>query len=260
MTRGPTSDRTGDRRSVVARVFQILDAFAEEDSELPAAELVRRTRLPKSTVHRLTNDLVDHGLLVKRPGGVALGRHLFELGCLVPPFRRLRQVALPYMEDLYEATHEIVHLAVLDGGDVLYLVKIAGHNQVPLPTRDGARLPGHATALGKAILAKAPRAVVAEVLGRQLVALTVNTIVRPGVLRQQLTEAARVGVAFDREESFLGVACVAAPVVVPGYVPGAAVSVTGPTSRFDPAAVASAVHSVAQAITRALAARPATPA
>ncbi len=243
---------------MVARLFQILDAFSEEDSGLSRAELVRRTGIPKSTIHRLTNDLVDQGVLVRKPGGVALGRHLFELGCLVPPFRHLRQVALPYMEDLFEATHEIVHLAVLDGGDVLYLVKIAGHNQVPLPTRDGARMPAHATALGKVILAKAPRAVVAEVARRPLAALTVNTIVLPDVLVQHLAEAARVGVAFDREESFLGVACVAAQVVVPGYPTAAAVSVTGPTSRFEPAVVAPAVRSVAQAITRALAARPAT--
>jgi DNA-binding IclR family transcriptional regulator len=248
------------RRSVTGRVFSILDAFGDTDRNLTAAELVRRTGLPKSTVHRIIGDLVDHGLLERAAGGYALGLHLFELGCLVAPHRRLRELALPFMEDLYEATHEVVHLAISHGSEVLYLVKISGHGRLPLPTRDGARMPLHATALGKAMLAFSPRAAVRQVLGRPLPALTPYTIVVPDVLLRELAEVARTGVAFDREEAMVGAVCVAAPIFMPGPPSLAAISVTGPSRRFDPERVASAVRLVATAITRALGGAPPLPA
>jgi DNA-binding IclR family transcriptional regulator len=249
-----------DRRSVTGRVFRVLDAFGDADRRLTAAELVRRTGLPKSTVHRILADLVDVGMLERAGGGFCLGVHLFELGCLVPPHRRLRELALPFMEDLYEATHEVVHLGILNGSDVLYFVKISGHSRVPLPTRDGARMPAHATALGKAMLAFSPRAVVREVLGASLGALTPYTITVPEVLLRELAEAARTGVAFDHEEAVTGVVCVAAPIFMTICPSVAALSVTGPTHRFDPNQAASAVRLAAAAITRGLGGvRPPTP-
>lgn len=251
----PTSTMVGEspeRRSVTERVFRILDAFGEKDRSLSAAELMRRTGLPKSTVHRIIADLVEYGMLERVAGGFALGLHLFELGCLVPPHRRLRELALPFMEDLYEATHEVVHLGVLQGGEVLYLVKISGHSRLPLPTRDGARMPVHATGLGKAMLAFSPRAVVRHLLGGPLPALTPYTIVVPDLLLKELAEVARTGLAFDHEEAMAGVVCVAAPIFMPGSPPLAAISVTGPSHRFDPHRMASAVRLAASAITRGL--------
>ncbi len=237
---------------MTGRVFRVLDAFGDTDRSLSAAEVVRRTGLPKSTVHRIIGDLVEAGMLERTGAGFCLGVHLFELGCLVPPQRRLREFALPFMEDLYEATHEVVHLGVLHGSDVLYLVKISGHDRVPLPTRDGARMPAHATGLGKAMLALSPRAAVREVLAGPLRALTPYTIVVPGVLLKELAEVARTGLAFDHEEAVVGVVCVAAPIFMPGSPTLAAISVTGPSHRFDPDRVASAVRLAAAAITRGL--------
>jgi DNA-binding IclR family transcriptional regulator len=241
-----------ERRSLTGRVFRILDAFGEQDRSLSAAELMRRTGLPKSTVHRIIGDLIEFGMLERVAGGFALGLHLFELGCLVPPHRRLRELALPFMEDLYEATHEVVHLAVLQRGEVLYLVKISGHGRLPLPTRDGARMPVHATGLGKAMLAYSPRAMVRQVLGGPLPALTPYTIVVPDLLLKELAEVARTGLAFDHEEAMVGVVCVAAPIFMPGSPFLGAISVTGPSHRFDPGRAASAVRLAAAAITRGL--------
>jgi DNA-binding IclR family transcriptional regulator len=242
----------GDRRSVTDRVFRVLDAFGDKDRSLSAAELMRRTGLPKSTAHRIIGDLVERGMLEREAGGFSLGLHLFELGCLVPPHRRLREVALPFMEDLYEATHEVVHLAIPQRSEVLYLVKITGHGGLPLPTRDGARMPMHATGLGKVILAFSSRTAVRQLLGGPLRALTPYTIVVPEVLLRELAEVARTGLAFDREEAMVGAVCVAAPIFMPGSPSLAAVSVTGPSHRFDPVGVASTVRLAAAAITRGL--------
>lgn len=247
MTGGP------DRRSLTARIFGLLDAFRSLDETVNTAELIQRTGLPKSTVHRIVNDLVKVGMLQRVDGRVCLGVQLFELGTLVPPNRHLREVALPFMEDLFEATHEVVHLGILDGPDVLYLVKLSGHNRVPVPTRDGARMPAHATGLGKALLACAPQSVVRRLLARPLAKLTSNTVTDPETLIRQLGEVARTGVAFDSEESVPGVVCAGAAITLPGFPGHAAISVTGPAGRLDVAEVAPAVRLAASAVGRAMA-------
>jgi IclR family transcriptional regulator, acetate operon repressor len=249
-----TLDRPGggERRSHTSRIFRVINAFTGPADVVSPAALVKRTGLPKSTVHRILNDLVGVRMLERTGGGVCLGVQAFELGTLVPANRRMREVALPFMEDLYEATHEIVHLGILDGSDVLYLVKLSGHERVPLPTRDGARMPAHATGLGKALLAAAPHAAVRRLLARPLRKMTAHTIVDPQVLLGELAEVARTGVAFDREEAFDGVVCVAAPITLRRFPDLAAISVTGPPGRLDIDHVAAAVRVAAFAISRNL--------
>ncbi|MGH9001309.1 MAG: IclR family transcriptional regulator [Acidimicrobiia bacterium] len=252
-TKPPATGGGGtDRRSLTGRIFRVLDAFADTGDSLTPAEVVRRTGLPKTTAHRILNDLVHAGALTRTERGLSLGVHLFELGSVVPANRRLREIAVPFMEDLYEASHEVVHLGILDGSDVLYLVKISGHERVPLPTRDGARMPVHATALGKTLLAASPRAVVRRLLDQPLRALTPRTIVAKDVLWAELAEAARTGVAFDHEEAVTGVVCVAAPITVTGFQSHAAISVTGPPDRFDPQHAAAAVRLAGFAISRSV--------
>jgi DNA-binding IclR family transcriptional regulator len=242
-----------DHRSVLGRALVVLDAFGRSEPTLPVAELVRRASLPKSTVHRLVADLVQHGLLERAGGEVRLGVRLFELGCRVPAQRRLRETGLPFMEDLYETTHQIVHLGVLDDGEVLCVVQINGHADLGLPTGEGARVPAHATALGKAILAFSPRSVLLALLASGLRPLTPYTIVIPDVLVRELASTCRSGVAFDREEATLGTAAVAAPVFGPGRHVLGALSVTGPTPCFDPDRFAQAVRVAAFGIGRQLA-------
>jgi DNA-binding IclR family transcriptional regulator len=243
-----------DRRSVLRRALALLDAFGAADRTLSVAELVRRADLPKSTVHRMVADLVRYGLLERSGAEVSLGVHLFELGCRVPLQRSLRETGLPFMEDLYETTHQIVHLGVLDGSDVLCIVRINGHTHLGLPSSDGARVPAHATALGKAMLAFSPRAVLSRLVDGGLRALTPYTIVVPEVLLQDLASTCRSGVAFDCEEAVLGMAAVAAPVLDPGRHVLGALGVSGPTSRFDPPRLAQAVRVATVGIARQLAA------
>nr|WP_245956674.1 helix-turn-helix domain-containing protein [Nonomuraea fuscirosea] len=103
------------------RIAAILSAFSPGDNLLGVTQIARRTSLPRSTVHRLAADLVSCGLLERHGTGIRLGLRLFELGQRVPRRRLLRQAALPYMADLREATGQTVHLAVLEGCEVVYL-------------------------------------------------------------------------------------------------------------------------------------------
>ena len=92
-------------------------------------------------------------------GRYGLGLRLFEIGERVPIYRSLSEVARPVMEDLREATRQRIHLAVLEGVDVVY-VEIVGANLLSVGSRTGGRFPAHATGVGKALLAYSPAAVV----------------------------------------------------------------------------------------------------
>lgn len=236
---------------MLGRAFQVLDAFAPRDSRLSLAELARRTGLPKGTLHRMTGQLVEVGALERAGDGYRLGLHLFELARMVPVQRRLREAALPFMEDLYEATHETVHLGVLRDLDVVYVERIAGHRQVYCPTRVGGRMPAYCTSLGKAMLAFSDPAIIDMVIESGLRALSPHTITVPRLLRQQLVRARAEGVAFDQEESVQGVVCVAAPVLRDDEVV-AALSVAGPKVRLSVKRIAPAVRTAALGLSRGI--------
>lgn len=223
-----------DPRSVLGKVMGVLHAFGIDDRGVPLAELARRTGLPKGTLHRVCGDLVTARLLDRSDDGYRLGGHLFELGMRASIERGLVEVATPFMEDLYELTHETVHLGVREGREVVYIAKIGGHRQADSPSRIGGRLPLHCTAIGKSLLAHAPDDVVSSYLSGPLERRTARTVIAPGLLSRQLDQIRETGLAFEYEESAMGLVCVAAPVLDVGHGVMAAVSITGPVMRFDP--------------------------
>ncbi|GII64816.1 IclR family transcriptional regulator [Sphaerisporangium krabiense] len=241
-----------DLDTVLGKAVTILRAFRAEDRAVSLAELVRRTGLHKATVHRLSGDLVANRLLERAGGGYRLSGGLFELGMLASLERSLLEVAIPFLQDLYERTHETVHLGVLEGHDVVYLAKIGGHHQAKAPSRTGGRMPLHCTAIGKALLAHAGAGLRREVLSGPLERRTPHTVVAPGILRRQLWRVTETGVAFETEESTAGLACVAAPVLGRDDEPLAAISVAGPVGRFRPETHVTAVRAAAAALAATL--------
>ena len=209
-----TSARRARRSTVTSRVLGILGAFDVEHPTLTLSEIARRTGLPLATAHRLIGELVAWRALNRGPdGGYTIGVRLWEAGLLSPLHTRLREVAVPYLHDLYDATRENVHLAVRDGGEALYVEKFAGHRAVPIVSRVGGRLPLHATGVGKALLAFAGPAAIASYVEAPLVRCTPYTITEPGRLNRELTEVRRRGWAQTREEMTLGSCSVAVPVL-----------------------------------------------
>ncbi|MFE3293180.1 IclR family transcriptional regulator [Rhodococcus sp. NPDC059234] len=246
---------TADLDTVLGKAVTILRAFRADDQVLALADLVRRTGLHKATVHRLAGDLVANRLLDRVDGGYRLSGGLFELGMRASLERSLLEVAMPFLQDLYERTHETVHLGVREGHDVVYIAKIGGHRQAKSPSRTGGRNPLHCTAIGKALLAHATPDIQQEVLSSPMARRTAHTVVAPGLLRRQLTRIVETGVAFEHEESALGLTCVAAPVLGQGEEPLAAISVTGPTGRFRPETQVGAVRAAAAGLGSTLARR-----
>ncbi|MCF6422275.1 MULTISPECIES: IclR family transcriptional regulator [Amycolatopsis] len=241
-----------DDGMTAARIAALLGAFRPGDQALGASELARRTGLPKSSVHRLTGHLVTHGLLERDGTAVRLGLRLFEIGQLAGRERGLVDAARPYLADLREATRNTVHLAVLEGTEVVYLDIVRGPDAPALPSRIGGRFPAHATAVGKAILAHSPASVLDTVLAAGLTRVGPRTITAPGLLRRQLTRIRDEGVAYEREESGVGVTCAASPVLGATGRARAAISISGWSNRVRVERVSPAVRTAALALSRAL--------
>lgn len=239
--------------SLLSRAAAIVGAFDERDPVLTLVELSRRTGLPKSTVHRIVTELASLRVLDRQESGEGyrLGMWLFERGELVPEHRSLSDAALPVMEDLREATRQRIHLAVLEGVDVVY-VEILGTGGVDVASRTGGRFPAHATGVGKAILAYSPAATVRARIEAGLPRLTPRTICTPGGLTQELRKIRSVGMALDLEESHVGVCCVAAPVFGADRKVAAGLSVTGTTGSIDPGTLGPAVRTAAFTLSRVL--------
>ncbi len=232
-------------RSVLGRVDSIVGAFDDADGSLTLHELTHRTGLPKSTVHRMVEQLCRIGWLEREVSGYRIGMRLFEIGGLASRHSRLSDMAFPHLHALSVTTGLAVQLAILEGVDVLYLERIP-MSDFGLPTRQGGRQPAYCTGLGKAMLAFDAEAA-EEVLEQDLPRRTPRTITSPRELRLELDRIAATGLAFDHQESYEGLACVAAPLRGAGRAIGA-VSVTGPVARIDLHAVAPHLLSAAQAI------------
>ena len=124
---GKTEARVGRQRlSSVATAIRLLKAFSEDDDELGISELSRRLGLAKSTVHRLAVTLVSEGLLEQDRDNAKyhLGIALFRLGALVRRRMNVSNEARPYLYDLREKINETVHLAILDGSEIMYVYNL----------------------------------------------------------------------------------------------------------------------------------------
>ena len=248
-----TSPTPQDGPSSLSRALALLDVFSPEAPELSIRELARRSGTPRSTTHRLVQELVAWGALERGVNGVRLGVKLFELGTMAPTQATLTEAASPFLHTLNEVTRLTANLAIRDGSGIVYLAKISSSTLRVPHTRLGGRGLLHATGLGKAILAHSGEEVFLDLLRNSLQSLTRHTITDGNRLRRELARVRKEGLAYDVEESQDGLFCVAAPILRPDGRTLAAVSVTGATAlsqaeRFAPVVMATSA-SIAKRLT-----------
>nr|WP_281689932.1 IclR family transcriptional regulator [Pseudonocardia thermophila] len=234
--------------SVTERVLTLLSAFSAEQPELTLTELSRRSGLPLTTTHRLAGELVAGGALERLDGRYRIGLRLWEIGSLAPRGLGLRELAMPFLEDLCAATGQNVQLAVLaDDGrspEVVYLERLAPRNAVSILTRVGGRLPALTTAVGRVLLAHAPPDVLEAALARPVRRFTPETVTDPDELRRALADVRRTGVAITMRQIELVSLSVGAPVRGGDGRVVAAISVVAPVEAgaqpYVPVVVAAA--------------------
>ncbi|MBL1099994.1 IclR family transcriptional regulator [Streptomyces sp. 205] len=236
-------------------MLAVLDAFDATHRSLSLTALARRAGLPLATAHRLVASLTRWGALERdTTGAYHIGLRLWEVATLSPRGVGVREAGLPFMEDLYEATHENVQLAVRDGLDVVYVELISGRSAVRVRTRVGGRLPLHATGVGLVLLAYGPARLLERVCARPMRRFTEFTIQDPARLRAALAEVRRTGVAVSDRQITVDGLSVAAPVRGPGGEVVASLSVVVPVAEGRAPALVPAVRVAAQGISRTLAA------
>lgn len=222
--------------SSVKKALELLDHFTAERPELSLAEISREVDAHKSSVFRVLTTLKAAGFLEKDPlsGKYRLGLKILDLAGRVWGRHDIRQIATPYMEELARETGEVIHLAVLDGSDLVYLEKKGQGQVLTVATRVGGRNPAYASSMGKILLADLSESELKAILGRgKLKKLTPNTIDEIPKLIEELARIREQGFAVDNEETFQGIRCVGAPIRDAGGKVVAAVSVTVPAQRMD---------------------------
>ncbi|MFC1405213.1 MULTISPECIES: IclR family transcriptional regulator [Streptacidiphilus] len=217
--------------SMVERVVLILGILERSSEPLTLGQISARSGLPRSSAHRILQQLVSARWLSRDDNEYGLGLRMFEIGSVVVHRTRILGAAGPMLRELNAATGQVVHFAVLDQQDVVYLERIGGPFADALPSRVGGRFPAHCTAVGKVLLANAPRLVVEEYLRAGLRARTGRSIADPGALREALARTLDAGVAAECGEAVPGAACIAAPVFQAGTAV-AAVSLCGPQRQI----------------------------
>jgi DNA-binding IclR family transcriptional regulator len=251
---GPGTAKSRGNRTSLDKAIDILNAFEGSGISRSLTQIVEATGLPKATAHRLLATLVVRGLVERRDSRYVLGTRMFTLGNQVPFCRprQLRETAKPILHVVHGNVRQSVHLAILEDDQVLYVEKLALPKQA-LPTAVGAKLPAHQTALGKALLAYSGSIAVENYLSRRLNAATSCTVTDPDRMWRELVDVRAHGFATERNESMIGLSCVAAPIFGPGTQhPVAAVSISLLGGQVSPLDYVSTAQNTARSISSAL--------
>jgi len=217
----------------VERTFRIVGGLQELDGA-GVTELSSHLDLPKSTVHNYLSTLEREAYVVKEDDQYRVGLRFLEHGAFARNQSELFEVARPELDRLAEETGELVNLLVEEHGKGIYLYRTRGENAVRVKEHVGNRVSLHSTALGKAILAHYSDRRLDEIIERHgMPATTDRTVTDREELDEALETVREQGVAFDDEERLSGLRCVAAPVLSNDDRVLGAISVSGPSHRFD---------------------------
>ncbi len=240
-------------RSVTNKVLAILAAFTAQAPELTLTEIATRAGLSLPTAHRRAAELVAWGALEKSiDGRYRIGLRLWEVALLAPRAHELRELALPFMEDLYVVTRQNVQLAVREGTELIFVERIAGRRAVPVMTRVGGRFSLHATGVGLVLLAHAPADIQDVVLAGELPRFTRQTITDPAELRVVLSSIRAEGYAISDRLVTDDALSVAAPIRDRNGTVQAALSLVVTAQDAQVRALVNAVRTAARGISRAI--------
>jgi DNA-binding IclR family transcriptional regulator len=221
--------------SAVDRALELLRVICEAPSPPRFSDIVATTGLPKSTANRLLGTLRKHGLIRTDDSGwsYVAGYGLLSLAKSTWDGLDIRSAASAELHQLLATVQETIHLAVVDGHEIIYVDKLESPETIRLFSAIGRRGPLYCTGIGKAILAFMDSARQEAIIGQlDFVRHAPRTITDAGTLRRALAEIRARGCAFDLGEHEEGIFCVAAPIFNFRAEPVAAISVTSTASRM----------------------------
>lgn len=223
-----------NRVQSIDRAVAILECFNEEKKELRLSEISEKLGLNKSTAHGIITTLKYHGFISQdeETQKYKLGIRFIEFGDLVTNSLNIRNAALPVIDEVCCKIEETVHVATLDGLDIVWIEKQECTKSIKTSTKIGARLPAYTTADGKIILCYLDKDKIRNYLPKRIPKFTSNTITGRVELIKKLEEAKKNGYLIDNEEFVEGIKCVAAPIFDHEGNVRFSLSTTGPAFRM----------------------------
>lgn len=221
----------------VKKAIEVLEALAKRENGVGITQLSRELNLPKSTIHQILSALKSVRFVEQNSEDKKyhLGLRIFELGTIVQSQLQLRKIAHPYLYNLSRKTNETTYLVVLENDRIVYIECVESTARLRSRPVFGERVPLHCTSLGKAIMAFLPEEKINKIIYEDgLERFTDNTITDPQILKRELKEIRKRGYAIDNAEHEEGIRCVGAPIRNHRKEVSAAISVSGPSQRFDP--------------------------
>ena len=218
----------------IERTFAVLRALAGRSDSTGVTEVARTTGLAKSTCSRILSSLDDLGIVerIDDAGRYVIGSGLRALAASGAPAGVLRDLARPYLRELAGRLGESAALAVMDGGEGLYVAQVATPGPVQVTDWTGQRFPLHTIAAGQAFMGSWTDERIADYAADGLEEFTAHTVTTLVGLRQRVGEVRRTGVAWTVGEFSEEITGVAAPVCDADGEAVASVTVYGPGFRF----------------------------
>jgi IclR family pca regulon transcriptional regulator len=233
--------RSRDRIQSIERGVAVLQAFSGRDAALSIVDLAARTGLSRPVVRRILLTFAHLGYAESRGPTWTLTPKVLEIGAGYFAASSLPEIAYRYMTEIVERTNDTCSLGVLDGHDVIHVARVEDRGPLPDAVRIGQRLPAHATALGKVLLAQLDQADLDAALATApLEAHTPLTITSEGALRARLERVRRSGFDVSVEELYPGRVAVAVPISVDGRSVGG-IGVSSTTVHETPHSLATVV-------------------
>lgn len=198
----------------VRRAFAVLNIFSRHRTQVGVTEIAKALEVTKGTAHNLVSTLVECGLLKQDPESrkYFLGLKTFELASFQPEVLVLNENAAGPSLELARTKRLISRVGVWDEEAALITMTNYPDNSPELTRSIGPRVHAYSSALGKAMLAYLPEAELVSYLDRtELTPFTQSTITDRETLLVELKETRRCGLAWDREESVIGTACLGTP-------------------------------------------------
>ncbi len=219
------------------RGLQLLALFRKDTRELTGAELARRLDVPRASVFRLLQTLEQMGFVerVSESGRYRLGIAVLRLGFEFLASMDLTERGKPVLDALSRATGLSAHLVVRDGTEAVFVAKSVGNSSLQSSVQVGARLPAHATALGRILLGGQTLSALKEIYaGTPLSVFTAQTPATLAALKRLVDHDAQQGFAVSQGGFEPGISTIAAPVFDEHLAIAAAISVTIPASQINP--------------------------
>lgn len=222
---------------VVEKAIRVLGVLSDGKPRT-LTEISQEVEINRSTTYRLLATLTNNNFLQldDLSSKYRLGLACLELSRSYQTGDELLRVARPELEKLRDSTKETVHLAALDGMEIVYLEKLESLHAIGLmSSRVGRRAPAYCTGVGKALLSQIDPDILNEQMNlADIKRFNGKTIVNPEELLEHLKGVRGRGYALDEGEHESEVRCVAAPIFDRNREAVAAVSVSGPRNRMDP--------------------------